>query len=109
MSGDNILSRLAGVLEQRKQADPESSYVASLYHKDLDEILKKMGEETTEIVIAAKQGDHPQIVHETADLWFHILVMLAHQGLGPEAVLEELSRRFGTSGFEEKLSRSPGK
>jgi phosphoribosyl-ATP pyrophosphohydrolase len=102
---DRTLERLAEVLEQRKQADPESSYVAALYHKGLDAILKKVGEEATETVIAAKGGDTEQLVYETADLWFHTLVLLAHQGVGPEKVLNELERRFGLSGLAEKAAR----
>ncbi|WP_455234840.1 phosphoribosyl-ATP diphosphatase [Thiogranum longum] len=102
---DVILQRLAEVLEQRKQADPDTSYVASLYHKGLDAILKKIGEEATETVIAAKGGDIDQLVYETADLWFHTLVLLAHQGVGPDKVLSELERRFGLSGIEEKAAR----
>jgi phosphoribosyl-ATP pyrophosphohydrolase len=102
---DDILRRLAEVLEQRKQADPESSYVASLYAKGLDAILKKIGEEATETVLAAKGGDRDQIVYETADLWFHSLVLLAHQGVSPDQVLAELQRRFGLSGLQEKASR----
>lgn len=102
---DKVLQQLAEVLEARKQADPDSSYVASLYHKGLDTILKKIGEEATETVIAAKGGDTKQLVYETADLWFHTLVLLAHQGVGPEQVLEELQRRFGLSGLEEKAAR----
>ena len=100
-----VLTRLAEVLEQRKQADPDSSYVAKLYAKGLDAILKKIGEEATETVMAAKDGNAEKIVYETADLWFHSLVLLAHQGLGPEDVLRELQRRFGLSGLEEKASR----
>ena len=103
---DQTLEKLAAVLEQRKQADPETSYVASLYSKGLDAILKKIGEEATETVMAAKDGNVQQIVYETADLWFHTLVLLAHQGVGPEAVLTELARRFGLSGLDEKASRS---
>ncbi len=103
---ESILSRLAEVLEARKQADPETSYVAGLYAKGLDAILKKVGEEATETVLAAKDGDPEHLVYETADLWFHTLVMLAHQGLGPDAVLDELARRFGLSGLEEKAARS---
>jgi phosphoribosyl-ATP pyrophosphohydrolase len=80
--------------------------VASLYAKGLDHILKKIGEEATETVIAAKDGDKQQIVYETADLWFHSMVMLADQGLGPDDVLAELQRRFGLSGLEEKAQRS---
>jgi len=100
-----ILTQLAAVLEARKSADPGSSYVAGLYAKGLDAILKKIGEEATETVIAAKGGDRAQIVHETADLWFHTLVLLAQQGLQPEDVLKELDRRFGLSGLEEKAAR----
>ncbi len=101
----DILADLAQVLEQRKNADPDSSYVARLYAKGLDAILKKIGEEATETVIAAKSGDSGQIIYETADLWFHCLVMLAHLGLEPHQVLEELQRRFGLSGLEEKAAR----
>ncbi len=101
----DTLNRLAEVLEARKGADPASSYVASLYAKGLDAILKKVGEEATETVIAAKDGEPDQIIHETADLWFHSLVMLAQQGLHPQQVLDELERRFGLSGLEEKASR----
>ena len=100
-----VLEQLAEVLEARKGADPESSYVARLYGKGLDAILKKIGEEATETVMAAKEGDPDKIVYETADLWFHSLVLLAHQGLGPEQVLAELERRFGLSGLEEKARR----
>ncbi len=106
MSTDAVLERLAQILETRKQADPESSYVAQLYAKGLDAILKKIGEEATETVMAAKDGDPQRIVSEVADLWFHSLVLLASQGLGPEQVLAELERRFGTSGIEEKASRA---
>ena len=102
----DILEQIAETLEARKQADADSSYVASLYAKGLDAILKKVGEEATETVIAAKAGDKSQIVYETADLWFHTLVMLANEGLGPQDVLAELQRRFGVSGHEEKASRS---
>jgi phosphoribosyl-ATP pyrophosphohydrolase len=101
----DILQQLAAVLEQRKGGDPDSSYVAGLYDKGLDAILKKVGEEATETVMAAKDGQQEQLVYETADLWFHTLVMLAHQGLGPDDVLAELARRFGLSGLEEKASR----
>jgi len=101
----DTLQRLAAVLESRKAAAPDSSYVAGLYHKGLDAILKKVGEEATETVIAAKGGDSGQLVYETADLWFHTLVLLAHQGLGPDLVLDELERRFGLSGLEEKARR----
>ncbi|HSJ49274.1 MAG TPA: phosphoribosyl-ATP diphosphatase [Gammaproteobacteria bacterium] len=101
----DTLQKLARVLEERKQADPTSSYVAGLYHKGLDAILQKVGEEAVETILAAK-GDSPQhLVSETADLWFHTLVMLAERGLGPEPVLAELERRFGLSGLEEKAAR----
>ena len=103
---NNILDELAEVLEQRKAASPDSSYVAKLYGKGLDAILKKIGEEATETVMAAKDGDKQQIVYETADLWFHTLVMLAQQGLHPDDVLNELARRFGLSGLEEKANRN---
>ncbi|MEM7563407.1 MAG: phosphoribosyl-ATP diphosphatase, partial [Pseudomonadota bacterium] len=99
------LQRLMAVLASRKEADPESSYVAGLYHKGLDSILKKIGEESAETIIAAKSGDKQQIVYETADLWFHCLVMLAQQDLEAEQVLAELERRFGTSGIDEKAAR----
>lgn len=102
---NDTLKALAQVLEARKQADPETSYVARLYSKGLDAILKKVGEEATETVLAAKSGDRGHLVRETADLWFHTLVLLAHQGLGPEDILSELERRFGTSGIEEKARR----
>ena len=102
---NDVLSELAQTLESRKNASPDSSYVASLYDKGLDEILKKIGEEATEVVIAAKSGEKAAIIHETADLWFHTLVMLAQQGLSPDDILSELGRRFGMSGLEEKASR----
>ncbi len=102
---NQVLQELATILEQRKQESADKSYVASLYAKGLDSILKKIGEEATETVMAAKDGDKEKIVYETADLWFHSMVMLAHQGLGPDDVLRELQRRFGLSGLEEKASR----
>lgn len=101
----HILEQLAEVLEARKAQDPTTSYVAGLYAKGLDTILKKIGEEATETVIAAKDGVPGKIVYEMADLWFHCLVLLAHQGLGPEPVLAELARRFGLSGLAEKAAR----
>jgi phosphoribosyl-ATP pyrophosphohydrolase len=101
----DVLKALAEVLEQRKKESPESSYVASLYAKGTDTILKKLGEEAVETVIAGKGGDKEQIIYESADLWFHSMVLLAHNGLGPDDVLQELSRRFGLSGLEEKASR----
>jgi len=101
----DILNRLAATLEARKSADPQSSYVAKLYAKGLDSILKKVGEEAGETIIAAKNGDPGQIVYEVADLWFHTLVLLAQQGLHPDDVLNELARREGLSGIAEKAAR----
>lgn len=102
---NDILQQLAEVLEQRKTQSPESSYVAGLYAKGLDAILKKIGEEATETVIAGKDGAPDKIVYEMADLWFHCLVLLAHQGISPEQILRELARRFGISGLAEKAAR----
>ena len=102
----DILKQLAEVLEERKAANPESSYVAKLHSKGLDAILKKVGEEATETVMAAKDGVAEKIVYETADLWFHTMVMLSNQGISHEDVLNELARRFGMSGLEEKASRT---
>ncbi len=106
MNKDTVLSQVAAVLESRKSAEAESSYVAKLYDKGLDTILKKIGEEATETVMAAKDGDKDHIVYEIADLWFHSMVLLAQQDLHPDDVLEELARRFGVSGLDEKASRS---
>ncbi|MFT7227870.1 MAG: phosphoribosyl-ATP pyrophosphohydrolase [Methylophilaceae bacterium] len=103
---ENILDRLADLLEQRKAADPSSSYVAKLYAKGMDSILKKVGEEATEVVIAAKDGNKEDIIYETADLWFHTLVMLAKVDLKPQDILDELARREGISGFDEKKART---
>jgi len=101
----DILQQLANVLEDRKNADPDSSYVAKLYSKGLDAILKKVGEEATETVMAAKDGDAQHLVNEVADLWFHCMVLLAQQDIEVDAVLKELDRRFGLSGLEEKAAR----
>ena len=105
-SSYNCLAELAKVLEQRKAESPGSSYVASLYSKGQDAILKKVGEEACEVIMASKDQNNDQVVYETADLWFHTLVLLSHHGLGPEDVLSELSRRMGLSGLEEKAARS---
>jgi phosphoribosyl-ATP pyrophosphohydrolase len=109
MTNNSTLSQVAEVLESRKSAPPDSSYVAKLYHKGLDQILKKVGEEATEVVMAAKDasvdGNTDKVIYEIADLWFHTLVLLAQQGLHPDDVLNELARRFGTSGLVEKASR----
>lgn len=105
MTDENLLHRLGRVIADRKQGDPSASYVASLFAKGQDAILKKVAEEAAETVLAAKGGDKLNIVRETADLWFHSLVLLAWHGLAPEDVLAELRRREGISGIEEKKSR----
>ncbi len=106
----DVLQQLAQVLEARKQADPESSYVASLHQKGLNKILEKVGEECTETLLAAKDaetsGETRELISETADLWFHSMVMLSRLGLGPDDVLKELANRFDLSGLEEKASRT---
>ncbi len=102
---NNTLEQLAQTLEQRKNADPDSSYVAKLHHKGLDAILKKVGEEATETILASKGGKKEEIIYETADLWFHSLVMLSHHGLSHNDILNELARRFDLSGLEEKANR----
>lgn len=101
-----MLDALAAVVESRKGADPATSYVARLFAQGEDAILKKLGEEATETVMAGKDGDLRRIVAETADLWFHCLIMLAHYGLKPSDVLAELRRREGISGIDEKAARS---
>jgi phosphoribosyl-ATP pyrophosphohydrolase len=101
----DILERLADIVESRKGGDPEKSYVARLFARGEDAILKKIGEEATETVLASKDGDARRIVAETADLWFHCLVMLAAHGLRPADVLAELQRREGLSGIDEKAAR----
>ncbi len=102
----DILERLADVVESRKAGDPNVSYVARLFARGEDAILKKIGEEATETVMAAKDGDRLRIVGETADLWFHCLIMLAQHGLRPSDVLAELRRREGISGIDEKAARA---
>jgi phosphoribosyl-ATP pyrophosphohydrolase len=101
----HILQRLTETLEARKQASPESSYVAKLFSKGEDAILKKVGEEATELILASKEGDKTHLVYETADLWFHCMVLLAQHGLSADDVLNELARREGLSGVAEKASR----
>lgn len=105
----DTLQKLSAIIKERKNADPDSSYVALLHHKGLEKILAKVAEESGETIEAARKakqdGDTAHVVHETADLWFHTLVMLSSLGTGPEAVLAELERRFGVSGLEEKASR----
>jgi phosphoribosyl-ATP pyrophosphohydrolase len=104
-NGDDVLSRIAATIEARRGADPASSYVAALFARGDDAMLKKIGEEATETVMAAKDGDKIRIAAEIADLWFHCLVVLARHGLGPADVLAELARREGVSGHVEKASR----
>lgn len=105
----DVLERLAQVLDARKGANPDTSYVASLHAKGLNKILEKVGEECTETLLAAKDaelsGDTRDVVYETADLWFHSMVMLSRLGLGPKDVIDELASRFDLSGLEEKASR----
>ncbi|WP_339884608.1 phosphoribosyl-ATP diphosphatase [Vreelandella maris] len=109
----SVLDTLNEVLKQRRHAAAEDSYVASLHHKGLNKILEKIGEEATETVLAAKDAEHggeaerQAVISETADLWFHSLVMLSHLGMDHQAVLDELARRVGISGHEEKASRQP--
>ena len=105
MTDSAILRHLADVIEARKDADPAASYVAKLLHEGEDKILKKIAEESAEVLMASKDGDKPHLVREVADLWFHCLVLLAHHGLRPEAVLDEFRRREGISGIDEKASR----
>lgn len=112
MTSSDTLARVAATIESRKAAqggDPETSYVARLLHKGPDAFLKKIGEEATEVVMAAKDVDHgaaaSKLVYEVADLWFHSMIALAHYGLGPADVLAELERREGTSGIAEKAAR----
>lgn len=105
MTDTDILRRLADTINARKAADPAGSYVAGLFAKGHDAILKKIGEEAAETLLAAKDGDKLHVVRETADLWFHCLLLLAWHGLGPDDVLAELKRREGISGVDEKKSR----
>lgn len=106
----DVIERLSLVLKDRRDADPSDSYVASLHHAGLNKILEKVGEETIETVIAAKDaaisGDRAEVIKETADLWFHTLVMLDHLEISPSSIFTELENRFGTSGIEEKQSRN---
>jgi len=103
---NTILKKLTETLEARKKDDPTKSYTASLYRDGLEAILKKVNEEAFETIIAARQGDDKELIHEVADLWFHTLVLMAHKNLSVEDILNELARREGTSGIEEKESRS---
>lgn len=102
----DVLHRLAEVIETRRTAAPDESYVAALFRDGLDKILKKIGEEATETIIAGKNGERQQVVYETADLWFHSVVLLKFMGIEPAEVLAELERRFGHSGVAEKAART---
>jgi len=106
MSNSDVLARLADTFEQRKSAEPGSSYVAGLFAGGDDAILKKVGEESIEFVLAAKGDDNAHLIAEAADVWFHMLVLLSHKGLGPDDILKELNRREGVSGLDEKASRA---
>lgn len=105
----DTLERIAQILAERKQASADSSYVASLYLKGLNKILEKVGEEATETILAAKDaqtsGNNDELIYETADLWFHSMIMLSALDVHPQAVIDELERRFGVSGHVEKASR----
>ena len=103
---DNIFKQLEEILEQRKDANADNSYVSSLYQKGTDEILKKIGEESAEVIMATKDNVESKIIYEVADLWFHTLVLLRHKNIETSKIEQELSRRFGLSGLEEKANRS---
>ncbi|SEK82587.1 phosphoribosyl-ATP diphosphatase [Nitrosovibrio tenuis] len=105
MTDPAVLYRVAEVIESRKSADPTASYVAKLLHEGQDKILKKVAEESAEVLLASKEGDKSHITREVADLWFHCLVLLAHHNLQPQDVLDELRRREGISGIDEKAAR----
>ncbi len=102
---NDILSNLSDVIDTRKKSDPDESYVSSLFTSGIDEILKKVGEEATELVLAGKGGDRDQVIYEAADLWFHSVVLLKYLDLDVSDVLNELEKRFGVSGIEEKVNR----
>jgi len=106
MSNNGVLARLADTFEQRKSADPASSYTAALLSGGSDAILKKVGEESIEFILAAKGDDNAHLIAEAADVWFHMLVLLSHRGLGPDDILSELNRREGVSGLDEKANRA---
>jgi len=105
MKDTHILDRIAASIEERKDGDPEKSYVAKLFSKGDDAMLKKIGEEATEVVLAAKGDDRLHLVREVTDLWFHCMIVLARHGLGPDDVMAEMKRREGISGLDEKASR----
>lgn len=109
MIDSTVLQRLAQTIQSRRQSDPATSYVSKLFHKGHDAILKKIGEESAETLLAAKDGDKLHLVREVADLWFHCMVLLAYHDLSPDDVLAELQRREGISGIDEKAGRPPGR
>ena len=104
---NDTLSQLQRILDSRRDAEPDSSYIASLHHKGLNKILEKVGEEGTEFILACKDDDKNNAIYEAADLWFHSLVALSHLGLSAQDVTDELARRFGQSGLTEKANRTP--
>lgn len=106
---NDVLSRLSQAIEERKSQDAKSSYTASLFARGDDAILKKVGEEAVEFILAAKGNDHDHLVSEAADVWFHMLVLLSHKGLDQSHILDELQRREGISGHDEKASRPTDK
>lgn len=103
---NNILSTLEKILEQRKSASPDNSYVSSLYSKGTDQILKKIAEESAEVIMATKEGETDKIVYEVADLWFHTMILLRHKNIAFSDIEKELMRRYGVSGLTEKLNRT---
>ena len=103
---DNILSTLEKILEQRKSTSPDSSYVSSLYSKGTDQILKKIAEESAEVIMATKEGETDKIIYEVADLWFHTMILLRHKNIAFSDIEKELMRRYGVSGLTEKLNRT---
>ena len=105
---NDVLQRIAGSIDEHKNGDPAKSYVAKLFAQGEDAMLKKVGEEATEVVLAAKSGDRLHLVREVTDLWFHCMVVLARHGLGPGDVLAEMHRREGISGIDEKAARQDG-
>jgi phosphoribosyl-ATP pyrophosphohydrolase len=107
MKDNHILDRIAASIEARKDGDPDKSYVAKLFAKGDDAMLKKIGEEATEVVLAAKGDDRLHLVREVTDLWFHCMIVLSRHGLGPDDVLAEMQRREGISGLDEKAARKP--
>ena len=109
MTNETVLTRIAAQIEARKQANTQNSYVAGLFDAGEDAILQKVGEESIEFLLAAKSNDSDHLVAEAADVWFHMLILLSHKGLGPDDILKELNRREGVSGLAEKAARGQDK